>query len=406
MSIKRSLLLVVIAGFLLRALLAFGYEGTGDTGTWRLGGRTGLEKVQLGMGNGTVYDGDCPALCSNWPPLTFHYMVMMRWASVSFNPFQFPDAGYYKLFPFVADTATILLIYAYAKKRRLQSPLALAATYAFHPIALYVAGYHGQRDTIWVFFTLLSVYLLEFKNTPAAAVMFAVGTSIKIPSLLVFPFLLLRQKQWLDRVILAGLAVFFFVLLNSPELLIYFDRVFKQVFLYQGWTGRWGLGGVAAKVDLLLPTPFFSQLFGPVHKIFLYASVLAANVYFGRRSKDLVIGALGVITTVLIASPAFASQYLVWALPFILLLPARYHRYKVWYTILGTYMAMTLYSAIPFLRPLEILLLELPAKQIYYKLANFAYPMDTAWPVWILLGLLLYRLVYDVEHKKKTRIAE
>lgn len=405
MNIKRSLFLIVVGGLLLRAILAFSFEGTGDTGTWRLGGRTGLEQEQLGMGNGTVYDGDCPSLCSNWPPLTFHYMVMMRWASLNLNPLDL-RYGYYKLFPFLADTATIALVYLYAKKRKLADPLLLAGIYAFHPIALYVSGYHGQRDTIWVFFTLLSLYLLELKNSATAAVMYAIGTSIKIPSLLLFPYFLLRQKRWEGRVIFSGLFIFLFVLLNSPELLIYFNAVVRQVFLYQGWIGWWGISGLVTKIDIWLPFLHLSAPFALLHRVLLYISILAANIYFARRSKDTVLGALGVIATVAVMAPAFASQYLIWVLPFLLLMPARYNRFKLWYSILGTYMAMVFYGVIPFFPLWNKLLLDWPTKYLFYQMPQFVYPMDISWPVWALLALLLYTLVYDVKNQKKTRTTE
>jgi len=82
---KLSIALLLLVTFLLYLFIAFYFEGTGDSGGWRLGGKTGLHGEQFGMGKGTVFDGDCPLLCANWPPLTYHSYIAMRWLYENFK---------------------------------------------------------------------------------------------------------------------------------------------------------------------------------------------------------------------------------------------------------------------------------------------------------------------------------
>lgn len=312
-----NLLLITLLGLIIRAFFAFGYEATGDTGTWRLGGRTGVERTQLGMGDGNVYVGDCPTICSNWPPLTFHYMTMMRWVYLNANPLKLPEPGFYKLFPFLADTGTIIVLYFLAKQLKQKHTLLISLIYALHPIAIYVAGYHGQRDTIWVFSSLLTILQLAKENYSGAAPFYALGSSIKIPSLLFAPLLFFMIPKWKNKLAFLFWSALFFILLSSPEIVIYYDRVISQVFMYEGFKNWWGIGFFVSKIAHILKQPEIILQFEPIHKIILYVAIIASNIYFGIKSKAYYLGVLGVLLAIGIFTNPFASQYLIWMLLFI-----------------------------------------------------------------------------------------
>lgn len=382
--------------FALRFFIAFYFEGTGDSGGWRLAGKTGLHGEQLGMGKGKVYDGDCPLLCANWPPLTYHYYIAMRWLYENLNPFHFPAWGYNKLLPVLSGVAVVYLIYKYALLFRLKRPFLLASLYAFHPLSLYISAYHGQRESSWLFFLLLSVILYKLKKYFWLACAFAIGVSIKIPPLLFFPFFFLKIPARKDKVIFAILVPSIFFILSLPEIVTYTNNVINQVFLYSGWKGWWGMSGIATKADILIGYPVVSTIFAPINRIFLYLGILASYFYFYKKRIDIIEAILGIIMVVFVFSPTFASQYILWPLPFMVLLYKKYKKYFWLYTIFGLFAAINTYGIFR-IRFLENIFLNGPQNFLYYKIPFFAYPMDLYFPLWIVCFLFLIRLMRGKE---------
>lgn len=280
---KISLVVVLFAALILHLFIAFQFEATGDSGGWRLAGITGLHGGQLGMGNGTVYDGDCPLLCSNWPPLTYHYYIAMRWLYENVNPLQWPHWGYNKLLPVLSTVGIAYLLYKYALLFKARQPLFLSALYAFHPLSLYVSAYHGQRESVWLFFLLLSLYVwLKYKQYFLFAILFAISVSVKIPPLLLAPFLLLSLPTIKSKLGFILIVPFVFFTLNLPEIVTYKENVFKQVFFYGGEVGWWGFSAVAVKIDVLTGTSI-SNIVASSSKALQYIAVILGSIYFYRK---------------------------------------------------------------------------------------------------------------------------
>lgn len=389
---KLFLAVVLVTAFILHAFIAFRFEGTGDSGGWRLAGKTGLYGGQFGMGNSTVYDGDCPLLCSNWPPLTYHYYIGMRWVYENLNPMQLPQWGFYKLFPVIASVGIGYLIYKFALFYRLKNPIFFTAIYVFHPLSLYVSAYHGQRESVWLFFLLLSLYImLKFKRYFWFAVIFAVSVSIKLPPLLLAPFLFLALPTLRNKTIFIFTVPFVFFLLSLPEIITYTENVFRQVFLYRGEVGWWGFAGLAAKIDILIGSSL-SDSVGSINKALQYLIIISASFYFYRRKFNVLEGILGVLIIIFVFSSVFAPQYMLWPLPFIVLLSNKYKKYFYAYSLAAVYAAMNSYGIFG-LGLIEFLLVNIPQNLIYYKIPFLSYPMDLYFPLWIVSFLFLLNII-------------
>lgn len=401
MNTKVILFTVIIFGIFLRVVLAFGFEGTGDTGGWRLGSLTGLYEQNLGMGDGTIYDQSCTLQCANWPPLTYHYLIGMRWLYETLRIPHISDAGYYKLLSILIDTAVIYLIYILLKQQKNALALKLAALYAIHPIALYVSSYHGQRDIIWVFSLILSSLLLQRKYLTLGAITYAIGVSIKLPLIFFFPLLLLWNSNLRDRINFAVLTSVIIFVLWLPEIALYPAEIWQQVIGYEGWYSWWGLSGISNRILQVQKLEEFTHMAYLLQKYLLSGVVLFSTLYARRKFNDLLFQAFFVLTTLVVFIPSFSSQGLIWLLPFLVLYYAKYSRFTIAYSLTAIVAILAFYTVFS-LRPLEILLTSLSRIGQEY-IPGFVYPLDLTFPVWLVCVSLLVKMVRETKNSSTNK---
>lgn len=388
---KKKLFVFFTIGLLLRFILAFSFEATGDTGGWILGGKTLLEQKQYGLGNGTVYDGDCPSVCANWPPLTFHYLGAMRFTYLHINPFGLPEWGFYKLLPVLADSAVILLLYFIAIRQKMKSPLGAAAFYAFHPIALFVAGYHGQRDVVWLFFLLLSMYLHQQNRYWSSSVVLALGTAVKFPIIIFLPYIFLITPGFAKKITYVLLFALSIVVASSPEIFQYPLEIYRQVVQYKGAFGLWGISAIFAKVGPIFGYQNLPQLLYNAQKYIMYGAILLITLLCVKRRMNPYRSLLAIGTTLLALAPSYASQYLIWIVPLLVVNADTFPKYLHMYTVIGGFLSLNFYTFfnIPMLKHIIVFLQD----SILFKIPGFLYPFDLAWPLWILTVYYMYRLI-------------
>lgn len=389
---NKILIFIIIASIAVRLFLAFNFEGTGDSGGWRLIGKTGLHGGQHGVGNGTVYDGDCPLLCGNWTPFTYHTYIVLRWVYENLNPFNFPQWGFYKLLPVISIIPIAYIIFRLSRFYKVTNPVFLVFLYAFHPVSLYVSAYHGQREALWLCLLLAAVMLYKFKHFFWFSIIFAIAVSVKIPPLLFAPLLLLKLPSMRDRVFFLISLILIFFILNLPEIVTHTENVIKQVFFYPGIGGWWGISGLAAKLDLIFLTSYYSDTIKPINKIVLYGFVIIGSLFFYYKKRELLESIMGIMMIIFVMTPVFASQYLLWPLPFIILLYKKHKRYFLIYSLLATVAAMGSYS-IYGISLLEQIILVIPRDYIFNRIPYFSYPGDLYFPLWIFSVFYLIKIV-------------
>ncbi|OGE32035.1 hypothetical protein A2631_02870 [Candidatus Daviesbacteria bacterium RIFCSPHIGHO2_01_FULL_44_29] len=389
------LFLVIFLSTIMNFFIAFSFEGTGDYGGWNTGARTGLEKADLGMGNGTVYDKDCSLLCVNWPPLTYHYLMLMRWLYLNANPLGLAELGVYSVLPILSGIGITLFIYFYVKKNRSGNPLFLSLLYAFSPISIYITAYHGQRDSVWIFLTMLAIYFISKKRVLVSALFFGLGVSFKIPGLLLFPLVFFYLQGFYKKFLFTFLTFATVYFLNLPEIYTHSQEVINQVFLYRGHANWWGLSGIISKILIFIDIPQSANI-SSLLKLNLYLFL----IYFSYRlakNKDLFNSCLTLIILVMVLSPVFGYQYLLYPLSFMILLYKKYESFVWLYIILGTYLTINFYASIFGVQLLEKVFLSIPQKLVFYKIPHFIYPLDLGFIIWILCIFFAYRLFFKNE---------
>ncbi len=226
----------------------------------------------------------------------------------------------------VADVGTALLTFEILRTRRgIAEATVAGALVAVSPVLFVISGYHGNTDPLFLMFTLLALYLLADRDLPLlAGVSLAIAVSIKIVPVEVVPALgmlaLTRGTRTTVRFVVGFAAAF--LLVWTPALLSQAHAIKADVLEYAGSNvSQWGL----TQLGHWAGDPGWSHyLIGagrfPVGA--LCALVPAAVVW---RRPELAAEAVGLaLVAFLFLSPAFGTQYLVWALAPAYLLSSRW----------------------------------------------------------------------------------
>jgi uncharacterized membrane protein len=200
--------------------------------------------------------------------------------------------------------------------------------YALHPVAVLVAGFHGQFDSLALLMVLVAVRAAERGRHDAAALALAAGIAVKSFPVLAVPALLLRVPGAAARARFLSLALLPVAVLLVPYLAHDAAAVARELFGYGGvadfgwigvWRGmRWMIDGTLGRGE----ARHWGALVPAAKILFLaaYAWLLARR----RASGDLVVTVLAVFVAFQALYGALSAQYLLWVVPLAVLRPDRW----------------------------------------------------------------------------------
>jgi hypothetical protein len=266
----------------------------------------------------------------NHPPFIIHYLKILGYLSEhTAIPFSF----WHRLVPSLADVGTIGLISLIAARVKPASAVfTTLLLFVLCPTAILIAGYHGNTDSIFIFFLLLSVYLLEFKHRDwLAGAMFGMALNIKIAPLIFVPviafYCLPNLKRTLKFFISASVI---FVLGSLPYLARDPFGIASVIFGYNSLYGNWGwtalLTAFYPQPPTFLHPPYdlvgIHEHFARIGKFVMFAIIILVSVQLNRRRpKPLLFHQVGLACALFLAcTPGFGVQYLLWLVPFVILL--------------------------------------------------------------------------------------
>jgi dolichyl-phosphate-mannose-protein mannosyltransferase len=176
----------------------------------------------------------------------------------TFSLFQTPYMRHFiKVLPTLFDVATVVLIFAFTRKRfDYKTALVTSAFYAFNPAVIFDSAVFGQVDAIYTLFLLLSLMLVLKGKPKLSAVAFTIGLLIKPQSIALAPlliFLIFRKYGWrtLLTSLLTSTATIFAVILpfewSNPITFLW--NIYFGAYSGYGVTSAnafniWALGGL------------------------------------------------------------------------------------------------------------------------------------------------------------------
>jgi hypothetical protein len=274
----------------------------------------------------------------NHPPSVLHYVLGLgALTDASGLPFPF----WFRVGPALADVAVVALLWQ-VLVRPTGDPRAAAAVLitALSPVALMVSGFHGNTDALLALAMLLAAVATERERPVAAGLAWGLAMSIKVVPLVILPALWLGQRDWSARgrfTLAAGGAV---LLLWSPYLWQQPVEILSNVFGYRSLGGIWGLPYLFAQVapvgsDLRAAVDRVPGLGAPL--LLLTIGVAALGVHLLVRPRPRVLVQVGLsLCLFLVGASGFGVQYLLWLLPFLVLLGPGL--LLVWHVVAGSFL--------------------------------------------------------------------
>ncbi len=235
----------------------------------------------------------------------------------------------------LSETVNLILIYLIAKRlydERIAIRVAWVYSLLFVPLLVML----GRFDVLGLTFLLLALYLTLLRRSAGGAVIAGMGFMVKLWSVIVVPVAFWREPTWRKRLLLIAITLLTIVILSLPFALLN-PELFASSWainlkrsswetvwaLLEGYTW-WGWPGGANRFDpaeaganqhpSTLPWLAISIGFG-----LLYLWLWTRRVDWQDDRRAVAFTAL-TMNLVILYLKGYSPQYLVWLLPFVILL--------------------------------------------------------------------------------------
>ena len=326
---RHSVAIIVIAGLAIRLFFAFAFIGSGDL--WNLElfahrARDNLLHVYSGQGFG--------AGSYSYPPGYLFWLVAASWLTDA-TGVAFSSTA--QLPPILADVGIALAVYVYLGWRKVDERWRLAglATVMLGPVFIAISGYDGQVDSVAMLPAVLALMAWERPGRErgraiTAGALIGLGAAIKtVPLLMILPFVL-STNRWRERIVLVATAGAMFIAFVSPFFVVEPHGVYNAL-TYSGHPGRGGLSVIVDPQFAInkLQSPGF-EFFGRQHNgiegwltanaaIITFLGLVGLAAFLVRYRPPLIDGIVLLWLVIFVFSPNFYFQYLIWALPFLIM---------------------------------------------------------------------------------------
>jgi rSAM/selenodomain-associated transferase 2 len=232
-----------------------------------------------------------------YPPLVLALFAGLN--LISYHPW------IYKLFFGMADLATLGVIVAILRKRKL--PIRNALIYALNPTV--ILGFAGEAhfDSLFIFLTLASLLFWEQGKISQAWILLGLSIQVKIISIILVPLLFWKYRS--------TKALWILVPLVLPSLVYWND-------LTNLLSGILDFGGSMSHNGSI--NHLFIDFFGTRETASTLSVVLLLVVILitALKSRDVLKGSFIIFGALILLSPTVHYWYLSWVLPFVVLFPS------------------------------------------------------------------------------------
>lgn len=248
----------------------------------------------------------------------------------------------------LADIGSLLLVgkILQASKLNLQ-PMALVLL-ALCPISIFVSGFHGQVDPVMVFFLLLSLYLIEKRQSLwLAGIAFGMSMNIKVVPVIFIPAIFLYLPNMKNRLQFFASAGLFFLASSSPFILQEPMTILKAMFGYGSIYGAWGWTRILVWTSRSQPyvngniydLTTGHIVIAKVGRYLLMGTICLASFLLSRlKNRPPIFVQCGIVAFLfMFLTPGYGIQYQSWLVPWTVALGLRVLIFH--YAVTGVYLA-------------------------------------------------------------------
>ena len=303
--------ILVIITVIVRLIPAMYTPIVGDLTHWWKAGQAVLHGKNPYVGDGPLYP---------YPPAWMWIEAGAVWLSQFFH---LPFAVVIKIPLIFSDAVIAVLVYVLSLKQ--SKTFYKGLFYALNPVAILITGFHGQFDTLPVCMILLAIFYFKRKQLKRSGLFLGLGIAIKSFPILLLPLFLIYLKKSKEKITYAFLSLLPILLLLTPYVVLNFYEVYKSLLSYSGWTDHGWIGIYRAFYWLIhnsiyIPIPYVEGLLQLSKIIFLCLYTFFLLRFSWSKKQSLLNATVFIFILFYFIYGGISSQYLVWILPFIILL--------------------------------------------------------------------------------------
>jgi hypothetical protein len=317
-SISVSVIWILLLGAILRIGLIYISMGISnfDLDSYNIIGSTALMKAD-------IYASVAPL---HHPYLPF--ILYFEMAATYLKGHGFDATIILKLLFSLFDVCNIYMLYLLSNKNK-----TIAFLYSINPVTILITSFHGQFDSIPLFFILAAIFFLKKKIKSLTYLAFSFAILIKTWPIILSFYVLKHAKafKWMFLLILIpGFFVILYLNIFNGDLL----KMVQTIVNYRGIYNIYGITLIIFKlfhIDMLKYS-FTSLIFG-------FSLMLFVLSY---RKKNIEQEILGLLLFLFTFTLTFGMQWLSWLVPFILLVRPRF--YQLFFISTGFFLYATYQS--------------------------------------------------------------
>lgn len=253
----------------------------------------------------------------NHPPSMIHVLhALTRLGAATGLPFAF----WLRVPAILADAANVWLLWKLLGERvREQAVFWAIVLFAAAPPLILISGFHGNTDSVVMFFALLCVYLVEKEASPwAAGAALAMAHCVKVYPLIAAPAILFSLRGWKNKFKFCAAAAGVILLAWAPYFYQDPRAVIANVFGYRSAYGMWGfsylLDNLAAIFPRLMPLNSAYAASGA----YLALGLLIVVSWRMHCAQIRLFSQIGLVFLLFLSvTSGFGVQYLAWLAPWV-----------------------------------------------------------------------------------------
>jgi Glycosyltransferase family 87 len=298
---------VTIGMLVLKLFLAVTTTGAADISLWK----DFLARVnECGVcvyktGGVMLYPGGSRVNPFNHPPFIIHFMRLIAFIATH-TGLAFETA--FRSVTSLVDVGSAVVLYHLTKREGIFRPAAFLL-YLLAPATIIISGYHGNTDTVMIFFVLLAALLIS--KPWLAGLGFGMALNIKLVPIVFLLAFVLKYDAWRTKLMFLGAIAGVIALGSLPFLLQDPVAIARGVLGYSGFSGRWGLS--RALFASLGP----SETYQIATRLSAYLLLLYLLYLSWKTTSQSLLNQLGLLAfTFLAFTPAWGTNYMAWLDPF------------------------------------------------------------------------------------------
>lgn len=231
------------------------------------------------------------------------------WIDFNSNLYVYRILTLFKVPYLVLDIACVLILIRLLYDDDLTKRLRVFKYWALNPLVIFITYIFARHEIIGIFVALLAILLAKYNRKYWAVIVLAIGVAMRFFPIMILPFMIIylsRKKR--DYLIFSLIGV---IGLLALEFFSYF--YFGRSVIFSLLNAQHFDYILSAKIDLIIHDSIFLFIVG-------YMLLIFSFIHQKKKTFALFLNYCGIAYLLYVAISYFHPQYLMWTIPFLILI--------------------------------------------------------------------------------------